>query len=218
MKGMQGSGVRDYSHIPVEDIFSMFNLDDLFGDFFGQEEEPAEEPQRQDPAKVTIWKRPSSLLSMKSPTEQKKRLNLRGRTIARNVRAQGRQKAVTRRDAQPAAATGRSLGAADFSRWFRRVLNAAARGEVIKNPCGNCGGTGRVPKKRVIKVKIPPGVHEGQGIRVADEGEPGKGGGPHGDLYCYVMIKPHEFLQRDGNDVIAVVPINLTQAALGRYD
>jgi molecular chaperone DnaJ len=88
-------------------------------------------------------------------------------------------------------------------------------GQVITNPCRKCKGTSRVPKKRVVNIKIPAGVHEGQGIRVAGEGEPGRGGGPKGDLYCYVRIKPHDFLQRDGNDLIAVVPISFTQAVLG---
>jgi len=88
-------------------------------------------------------------------------------------------------------------------------------GQIITNPCKKCKGTGRVPKKRIINIKIPSGVHEGQGIRVANEGEPGQSGGPRGDLYCYVRIKPHEFLQRDGNDLIAVVPISFTQASLG---
>ncbi len=88
-------------------------------------------------------------------------------------------------------------------------------GQVITNPCKKCRGTGKIPKKRIVSIKIPPGVHEGQGIRVANEGEPGRNGGPRGDLYCYVRIKPHEFLQRDGNNLIAVVPISITQAALG---
>ena len=86
---------------------------------------------------------------------------------------------------------------------------------MITNPCRKCKGTGRVPKKRIVSVKIPPGVHEGQGIRVGGEGEPGRSGGPRGDLYCYVRVKPHEFLERNGNDLIAVVPISFTQAALG---
>jgi molecular chaperone DnaJ len=88
-------------------------------------------------------------------------------------------------------------------------------GQIITNPCKKCKGTGRVPKKRVVNIKIPPGVHEGQGVRVTSEGEPGQGGGPRGDLYCYVRIKPHEFLQRDGNNLIAIVPISFTQATLG---
>jgi molecular chaperone DnaJ len=88
-------------------------------------------------------------------------------------------------------------------------------GQVITDPCSKCKGTGRVPRKRTVKVKIPAGVHEGQGVRVAREGEPGKNGGPRGDLYCYIRIKPHEFLERDGNNLIAIVPISFTQAALG---
>jgi molecular chaperone DnaJ len=88
-------------------------------------------------------------------------------------------------------------------------------GQIITNPCKKCRGTGRVPRKRLVHIKIPAGVHEGQGVRVANEGEPGRNSGPKGDLYCYVRTKPHEFLERDGNNVIAVVPISFTQAALG---
>lgn len=88
-------------------------------------------------------------------------------------------------------------------------------GRVIATPCKKCKGSGRVPKKRVVDIKIPAGVHEGQAIRVTNEGEPGRDGGHRGDLYCYVRIKPHEFLQRDGSNIIAAVPISFTQASLG---
>jgi molecular chaperone DnaJ len=88
-------------------------------------------------------------------------------------------------------------------------------GQIVRTPCPTCRGSGRVPKKRTVTIRIPPGVHEGQGIRVAGEGEPGRDGGPNGDLYVYVRVKPHEFLERDGNDLISVVPISVTQAALG---
>ena len=88
-------------------------------------------------------------------------------------------------------------------------------GQVITKPCAKCKGSGRVPRKRSVTIKVPPGVHEGQGIRVAGEGEPGQSGGPNGDLYCYVRVKSHEFLERDGNNLIAVVPITFTQATLG---
>jgi molecular chaperone DnaJ len=88
-------------------------------------------------------------------------------------------------------------------------------GEVITNPCKKCRGTGRVPRKKNLKIKIPSGVHEGQAVRVSGEGEPGRNNGPRGDLYCYVKIKPHEFLERDGNNLIAIVPISFSQAVLG---
>jgi molecular chaperone DnaJ len=58
-------------------------------------------------------------------------------------------------------------------------------------------------------------VHEGQGIRVAGEGEPGRGGGPRGDLYCYVRIKAHPFLMRDGANLVVTVPLSFTQMSLG---
>lgn len=102
-----------------------------------------------------------------------------------------------------------------FFQMVSTCRQCGGTGQIITKPCKKCKGTGRVPKKRVVNVKIPLGVHEGQGIRVSGEGEPGHGGGPRGDLYCYVRVKPHEFLQRDGNDLVAIVPISFTQAALG---
>ena len=88
-------------------------------------------------------------------------------------------------------------------------------GRVITTPCKKCKGTGRVAKKREVSVKIPAGVYEGQSVRVTSEGEPGRDNGPRGDLYCYIRVKEHEFLQRDGNNLVAVVPISFTEASLG---
>jgi molecular chaperone DnaJ len=70
-------------------------------------------------------------------------------------------------------------------------------------------------KKRVVKVNIPPGVHEGQAVRLVGEGEAGSNGGPRGDLHCYISIKQHSLFARHGNDVVCQVPISFTQAALG---
>ena len=86
---------------------------------------------------------------------------------------------------------------------------------MITNPCRKCKGAGRVPRQRTVSVKIPAGVHEGQGIRVTGEGEPGRGGGPRGDLYCYIRVKAHPFFMRDGNDLVTTVPISFTQVSLG---
>jgi molecular chaperone DnaJ len=81
--------------------------------------------------------------------------------------------------------------------------------------CRECGGEGRVTRRRRIKVKIPAGVDEGQRVRLAGEGEGGVNGGPPGDLYIYITVKPHELFQRRGNDVYCEVPISFVQAALG---
>jgi molecular chaperone DnaJ len=102
--------------------------------------------------------------------------------------------------------------------FFQMVSTCPAcqgAGQVITDPCKKCRGTGQIPKKRTLSVKIPAGVHEGQGVRVGGEGEPGRLGGPRGDLYCYVRLKAHAFLMRDGSDLVVTVPLRFTQMALG---
>ena len=89
------------------------------------------------------------------------------------------------------------------------------RGEFIEDPCTGCEGAGRVNKERTLQVSIPAGVEDGTRIRLAGEGEAGVRGGPTGDLYIFLAIKPHEFFQRDGADVFCRVPISMTTAALG---
>lgn len=89
------------------------------------------------------------------------------------------------------------------------------RGEVIEDPCGSCSGSGRVTKERTLSVSIPAGVEDGTRIRLANEGEAGLRGGPSGDLYIFLSVKPHDFFQRDGADIFCKVPISMTTAALG---
>ena len=89
------------------------------------------------------------------------------------------------------------------------------RGEVIDDPCAACNGAGRVTKEKTLQVNIPAGVEDGTRIRLAGEGEAGMRGGPAGDLYIFLGIKPHGFFQRDGADVFCKVPISMVTAALG---
>jgi molecular chaperone DnaJ len=89
------------------------------------------------------------------------------------------------------------------------------RGETIDDPCGNCQGMGRLLKERTLSVDIPLGVDDGTRIRLTGEGEAGSRGGPAGDLYIFLSVKPHDLFQRDGNDIFCKVPISMTTAALG---
>jgi molecular chaperone DnaJ len=88
-------------------------------------------------------------------------------------------------------------------------------GKVITNPCATCGGSGRVKQHKTLSVKIPAGVDEGDRIRLSGEGEAGVSGGPAGDLYVVIHIKPHPVFQRDHNDLHCEMPISITIAALG---
>jgi molecular chaperone DnaJ len=97
----------------------------------------------------------------------------------------------------------------------RTCPSCQGRGEFIEDPCPTCSGAGRVTKERTLAVNIPAGVEDGTRIRLAGEGEAGMRGGPTGDLYIFLSIKPHEFFQRDGADIFCRVPISMTTAALG---
>ena len=99
----------------------------------------------------------------------------------------------------------------------RTCPSCQGRGEIINDPCGSCSGSGRVMRERTLSVNIPAGVEDGTRIRLAGEGEAGMRGGPAGDLYIFLSIKPHEFFQRDGADIFCRVPISMTTAALSGH-
>lgn len=88
-------------------------------------------------------------------------------------------------------------------------------GEVIPDPCHQCGGDGRVRARRDISVKIPAGVGDGMRVRLAAQGEVGPGGGPAGDLYVEVHEQPHEIFARDGDDLHCHIAVPMVDAALG---
>jgi molecular chaperone DnaJ len=93
--------------------------------------------------------------------------------------------------------------------------NCRGFGEVIPDPCRQCGGDGRVRSRRTVAVRIPAGVADGMRVRLADQGEVGPGGGPAGDLYVEVEEEPHELFTRDGADLHCTVKLPMTAAALG---
>jgi molecular chaperone DnaJ len=88
-------------------------------------------------------------------------------------------------------------------------------GTVVVKPCHECNGQGRVYRRRRIKVAIPAGVDDGVTIRLTGQGEPGERGGPAGNLYVTLNVKPHAYFKRHNNDVILEMQINVAQAALG---
>ena len=97
-----------------------------------------------------------------------------------------------------------------------RPCNACGgTGKIIKDKCPHCSGTGRVKNKRTCKVKIPAGIDNGQTIVMNGQGEPGINGGPNGDLYIVVTVKPHKLFRRDGTTLYLDMPISFTTAALG---
>ncbi|MBI2437722.1 MAG: molecular chaperone DnaJ, partial [Lentisphaerae bacterium] len=89
------------------------------------------------------------------------------------------------------------------------------RGEIITHPCRTCRGTGLVRNRKRLSIKIPPGVETGSRLRLSGKGEGGLRGGPPGDLYVVLHVRPHSLFQRQGNDLFCEVPVPLDVALLG---
>ena len=110
---------------------------------------------------------------------------------------------------------GRVRATQGFFSVERACPTCNGRGTIIKDPCGKCAGQGKINQERSLSVNIPAGIEDGTRIRLAGEGEAGARGGPAGDLYIFISIKPHQFFQRDGADLYCKVPVSMTTAALG---
>ena len=110
---------------------------------------------------------------------------------------------------------GRVRASQGFFTVERTCHSCQGAGKVIKNPCRSCAGTGRTRREKTLAVSIPAGVEEGTRIRLSGEGEVGSRGGPAGDLYIFLSVKPHQIFERDGADIHCHVPIKMTTAILG---
>jgi molecular chaperone DnaJ len=110
---------------------------------------------------------------------------------------------------------GKVRAAQGFFTIERTCPVCQGRGQMMDQPCTDCSGQGRRQENRKLSVDIPKGIEDGTRIRLANEGEAGVRGGPAGDLYIFISIRPHELFQRDGADLYARIPISMTTAALG---
>ena len=212
-EGLRGMGMHDFSRMNFEDIFSMFGFDDFFGDIFGSRSRTS--ARRAGPSRGYDLETSVKLTLGEVAKGTEKTIEFTRQDICGECNGSGCARGTAPGRCPTCGGTGQVARGGGFFQMVSTCPQCRGTGRIITNPCKKCKGTAKVPRKRVVSVKIPSGVHEGQGVRVAGEGEPGRGGGPRGDLYCYVRIEPHEFLHRDGNDLIAVVPISFTQAALG---
>ena len=113
---------------------------------------------------------------------------------------------------QGTGSTSRNAGAFGFAEPCR---DCKGRGLVVDDPCPECSGSGRALGTRVLNVRIPAGVQDGQRIRIKGKGAPGERGGPDGDLYVTVHVRPHRLFARRGDNLTLTVPVSFAEAALG---
>jgi molecular chaperone DnaJ len=213
--GHQGvGGQHDFSHMDVGDIFSMF--DDIFGGAFGGRA-GAKGGVRARPQRGFDLEMQVQLTLSEVGAGCEKSIEVEKQDACPSCKGSGAKPGSSPVVCVQCGGQGR-IAQQGFGGMFRMVTNCPncrGRGSVIRDHCPACGGSGRQLRKRVLTVKIPAGVHEGQAVRVVGEGEAGEAGAPPGDLHCYITLKPHPLFTRHGNDLVCQIPVPFTLAALG---
>jgi molecular chaperone DnaJ len=111
--------------------------------------------------------------------------------------------------------TGQIRQSAGFFSMTTPCPSCGGQGETIEKPCPECGGQGTQKKRQKIMVTIPPGVENGKKVIIPRQGDAGQSGGPAGDLIVFIRVKPHEFFERQDEDLYCAIPLSITQASLG---
>ncbi|KKM94677.1 hypothetical protein LCGC14_1195890 [marine sediment metagenome] len=132
-----------------------------------------------------------------------------------NCRGSGVKSGSSPQTCPSCGGTGSIAVSQGFFSMSRTCTQCHGRGTIIKDPCKECRGSGRVRRTRRVKVKIPAGIDNGSHLRLTGQGEAGLRGGPAGDLYITIRVRPHPIFKRQGDTVICEIPITFTLAALG---
>jgi molecular chaperone DnaJ len=188
-------------------------LNDLFGDLFGARggARPRRgRGRRGADLRYTLEVELHELLAVKEATIQIPKMRPCGTCSGSGAKPGTRAETCAR-----CRGSGQLMFQQGFFRISRPCDGCGGAGEVVKERCGNCRGAGRIEGEQTLVVKIPAGVEHGTRLRLAGEGEAGIEGGPPGDLYVDVAVKPHPLFARDGTDLHIQVPIPFVQAALG---
>jgi molecular chaperone DnaJ len=186
-------------------------FDDLFGEFMGQRR-PRQRSSRERGADLRYNMEITLAEAYEGKTAQ---IRVPTSVTCEACTGSGAKSGTAPSTCRTCGGVGKVRASQGFFTIERTCPSCQGRGEVIETPCPVCSGSGRVTRERTLSVTIPEGVEDGTRIRLAGEGEAGLRGGPAGDLYIFLSIKPHEFFQRDGADLFCRVPIAMTTAALG---
>ncbi len=208
-RGVSGVPHHDFAGMRVDDIFSMFN--DIFGGgIFGG--------GRSRQGGVDLEMRIEVTLDEVSIGVEKA-IEFDRLDYCDACSGSGAEPGSRKRNCPTCGGYGQVEQSSGLGAIFGRVITVCptcrGKGSLVVSPCKRCTGTGRQTRHRVLSVRVPAGIEDSQGIRVAGEGEPSENGGARGDLHVYVRVAEHTFFQRRGRDLLCQVPIRFAQAALG---
>lgn len=209
-QGLEGQGFSGFGGF--EDIFSSFG--DIFEDFFGfggrGRRRSRNRVQRGSDLRYDM-----ALEFMDAAFGVETTINIEKRETCPNCEGSGAESGTQPQTCPQCGGAGQVGRSQGFFTIRTTCPHCRGVGQIITNPCANCSGRGQVLVNKTVSVKIPAGVDTGSRLRLSGEGEAGAYGGPPGDLYVFISVKPHDFFHREGTDVICQVPISFIQATLG---
>ncbi|MBF0528071.1 MAG: molecular chaperone DnaJ [Deltaproteobacteria bacterium] len=203
--GLKNTGFSGFGDF--DDIFSSFG--DLFEEFFGTGRR-----RRGGPAKGRDLRYDLEIEFIDAATGKEIELKIPREENCPQCNGTG-SASGQRRTCSTCGGQGQYYQSRGFFRLATTCPTCGGQGQIVTDPCRTCSGQGRVEKQKMVSVRIPPGVDTGSKLRLKGEGEEGRYGGPAGDLYVVVHLKPHDFFQRDGDNVWCRIPISAVDAALG---
>lgn len=221
LRARGGPATHDFSRMNVEDIFSMFN--DIFSGGGGPF--PGGRGRSQQPRVARGYDLETEVVIGLADvlTGAERDVEFTRVDVCESCTGSGAAPGSKPVRCSTCGGQGRVMqtGLGGMFRIATACPHCAGRGERIEKPCTTCRGKGRLPRKRSLKVKVPPGVHDGQAVRIRAEGEPPPqevspdGAGVRGDLHVVIRVEEHGLFTRDGDNLVLEMPISFTQAALG---
>ena len=199
--------------------FDGVDLGDIFGDFFGGGFGGGSARRRNAPTKGRDLQHSLRITFEEAAFGTSKTIEIRKYVKCEKCSGSGAAPGTSKHSCSRCGGTGQIRTVRNS--LFGQVQTASpcpdcnGTGQIIDTPCPDCHGTGQVMKNIKIEVNIPAGVDEGSVIPIRGQGEPGKNGGPNGDLFVVLAVSPHKLFEREGNDLYLDIPISFTQAALG---
>lgn len=209
-QGLEGTGFSGAGGF--EDIFSSFG--DIFEDFFGfggsKRGRGRSRVQRGSDLRYDL-----TIDFMEAAFGTEKEVNIQKMQVCETCHGDGCKPGTKPDVCSTCQGTGQYTQSQGFFTVRSTCPSCHGQGRRITNPCPDCGGRGQTMINKKVSLKVPAGVDSGSRLRLTGEGEGGPNGGPPGDLYVFLQVKPHKFFQRNDNDVICLAEISFVQATLG---
>jgi len=207
-EGLRGSGFEGFSN--VADIFSSFS--DLFEDFFGI---GGARRGRTGPVRGADLRYDLTIAFEEAAFGTKKEIEFSRNVTCDECNGTGAAEGTEPEKCPRCGGSGMTGVSRGFFTVRTTCSSCRGAGKIVRAPCEKCDGTGRAVQTRRLTINIPAGVDTGANLRVAGEGEQGQRGGPPGDLFVVLHVRPHPQFRRDGFDIFHMAEISFVQAALG---